>query len=187
MMSSLATNMVLLTIDDEESVRSSVAAFFEDCGFTVLQACDGREGVDIIRSQHPDVVITDLRMPHVDGLEVVDAVKAFDDNLPIIVLSGTGILSDAIDALRRGAWDYLAKPVVDLVELELMVARCVERASLVRENRDYHENLELLVRQRTTELRKLSTAVEQSANSVVITDVNGIIEYVNPKFTAVSG
>ncbi len=187
MMSPLATNMVLLTIDDEESVRSSVAAFFEDCGFTVLQACDGREGVDIVRSQHPDVVITDLRMPHVDGLEVVDAVKAFDDNLPIIVLSGTGILSDAIGALRRGAWDYLAKPVVDLVELELMVARCVERASLVRENRDYHENLELLVRQRTTELRKLSTAVEQSANSVVITDVNGIIEYVNPKFTAVSG
>jgi len=181
------SNMVLLTIDDEESIRSSVAAFFEDCGFTVIQACDGREGIDKITSLHPDVVITDLRMPNVDGMEVVDAVKRLDDNLPIIVLSGSGVLSDVIDALRRGAWDYLIKPVVDLVELELIVARCVERASLVRENREYHQNLELQVRQRTAELRKLSTAVEQSANSVVITDANGIIEYVNPKFTAVSG
>ena len=186
-MESQATNLVLLTIDDEESVRSSVAAFFEDCGFTVLQACDGREGIEIIRTLHPDVIITDLRMPNVDGMEVVDAVRRLDDNLPIIVLSGTGILSDAIDALRRGAWDYLAKPVADLVELELVVARCVERARLVRENRNYHQNLELQVRERTAELRKLSTAVEQSANSVVITDINGIIEYVNPKFTAVSG
>jgi diguanylate cyclase (GGDEF)-like protein/PAS domain S-box-containing protein len=180
-------NLLLLTIDDEESVRTSVAAFFEDCGFSVIQAGDGREGIDMIHALHPDVVITDLRMPNMDGLEVVDAVRLLDDNLPIIVLSGTGVMSDAIEALRHGAWDYLAKPVVDLVELELIVARCIERARLVNENRSYHLNLELLVKERTAELRKLSTAVEQSANSVVITDVNGIIEYVNPKFTAVSG
>lgn len=182
-----ATNMLLLTIDDEESVRSSLVVFFEDCGFTVIQACNGRDGIGKIHALNPDIVITDLRMPHVDGLEVVDAAKRFDDNLPIIVLSGTGVLSDATEALRRGAWDYLAKPVVDLVELELVVARCIERARLVKESRDHHQNLELQVKLRTAELRKLSTAVEQSANSVVITDVNGIIEYVNPKFTAVSG
>ncbi len=182
-----AGNLVLLTIDDEESVRSSVAAYFEDCGFTVLQACDGQEGIDKISTLHPDVVITDLRMPNVDGIEVVEAAKRLDDNLPIIVLSGTGVLSDAIEALRRGAWDYLSKPVIDMVELELMVASCIERARLVKENRDYHENLELLVKQRTAELRKLNTAVEQSANSVVITDINGNIEYVNPKFTVISG
>ncbi|MDD2540408.1 MAG: EAL domain-containing protein [Desulfuromonadaceae bacterium] len=186
-MNVLSTNMVLLTIDDEESVRSSIAAFFEDCGFNVIQACDGRDGINMITTMRPDVVITDLRMPNVDGLEVVDVVKQLDDNLPIIVLSGTGVLEDATNALRRGAWDYLTKPVVNLIELELVVARCIERAHLVRENRNYHENLERMVRQRTAELRKLNIAVEQSANSVVITDVNGTIEYVNPKFTAVSG
>jgi diguanylate cyclase (GGDEF)-like protein/PAS domain S-box-containing protein len=177
----------LLTIDDEESIRSSLAAFFEDCGFTVIEAGDGREGLEIIRERRPDVVITDLRMPEVDGLEVVDAVCRMDDNLPIIMLSGTGVLADAIEALRRGAWDYITKPVQDMVELELMVARCLERARLVRENRAYHEGLELLVANRTKELRKLSKAVEQSANSVVITDVTGIIEYVNPKFCEVTG
>ena len=186
-METLTNGMVLLTIDDEESIRSSVAAFFEDSGFVVLQACGGREGIEMIASMNPDVVVTDLRMPNVDGMEVVDAAKWHNDNLPVIVLSGTGVLADAVEALRRGAWDYLAKPVADLVELELIVARCMERARLVRENRDHHENLEVLVRERTAELRKLSTAVEQSANSVVITDVNGTIEYVNPKFTEVSG
>jgi len=181
------TNMVLLTIDDEESIRSSVAAFFEDCGFTVIQACDGSEGISMARTMRPNVVITDLRMPNVDGMEVIDAVKLLDDNLPIIVLSGTGILNDAIDALRRGAWDYLPKPVIDLVELELIVARCVERAQLVRENRNYHDNLELLVKQRTAELRKLSTAIEQGGNIVMIADVNGNIEYVNSTFSEVTG
>ncbi|MEI7815820.1 MAG: EAL domain-containing protein [Desulfuromonadales bacterium] len=187
MMNRIAANMVLLTIDDEESIRTSVAAFFEDCGFVVLQACDGREGIDMIHSMHPDVVITDLRMPNVDGMDVVDAARKHNDNLPVIVLSGTGVLSDATEAMRRGAWDYLSKPVVDLVELEMVVARCIERAGLVQENRNYHDNLEMLVKQRTAELRKLNAAVEQSANSVIITDINGIIEYVNPKFTVVSG
>ncbi len=186
-METVNANPVLLTIDDEESIRSSVAAFFEDCGFTVIQASDGREGIDKIAALHPDIVITDLRMPNVDGMEVIDAVKLLDDNLPIIVLSGTGVLSDAIDALRRGAWDYLSKPVVDLVELELMVARCIERARLVQENRDYHKNLELLVSQRTRELHKVTTAVEQSANSVAIISPEGIIEYVNPKFIRTTG
>ena len=182
-----ADKLVLLTIDDEESIRCSVAAFFEDCGFTVIQACDGSEGISMVRTMKPDVVLTDLRMPNVDGMEVIDAVKLLDDNLPIIVLSGTGILTDAIDSLRRGAWDYLAKPVVDLVELELIVARCVERAKLIRENRNYHDHLELLVKERTVELHKLSTAIEQGGNIVVIADVNGNIEYVNSKFTEITG
>jgi diguanylate cyclase (GGDEF)-like protein/PAS domain S-box-containing protein len=186
-MNSCNNNLVLLTIDDEEAVRSSIAAFFEDCGFSVIQACDGREGIDTVTARCPDVIITDLRMPNVDGLEVVAAVTSLDDNLPIIVLSGTGMLTDALQALRCGAWDYLPKPLADLAELEFVVTRCLERARLVRENRAYHENLELLVKQRTSELRTLCIAVEQSANSVLITDVNGIIEYVNPKFVEVSG
>ena len=183
----LDANLVLLTIDDDHYLRSSVVAYFEDCGFTVIQACDGQEGIEMATALRPDVIITDLRMPKVDGLGVVDAIRRMDDNLPILVLSGTGVLTDAIEALRRGAWDYLAKPVQNMMELELMVARCLERAQLVSQNRNYQENLEQLVGQRTAELRKLTTAVEQSANTVVITGVDGTIEYVNPKFTQTSG
>ena len=186
-METLNSTLVLLTIDDEEAVRSSIAAFFEDCGFSVIQACDGREGIDMARTMRPDVVITDLRMPNVDGLEVVDAVCRMDDNMPVIVLSGTGVLDDAIQALRRGAWDYLAKPVLNLIELEYVVTHCIERACLIKENRNYQENLELLVSQRTKELHKVTTAVEQSANSVAIVSTEGIIEYVNPKYIQTTG
>lgn len=178
---------VLLTIDDDEIVRSCLAGFFEESGFTVIQACDGREGIDMLHALRPDIVITDMRMPNVGGLEVVEAVCRMDDNLPIIVLSGTGELSDAVMVLQKGAWDFVAKQVLNLAELEHTVARSMERARLVRENRNYQENLELLVSQRTAELRKLTTAVEQSANVVVITSVDGIIEYVNPKFTETTG
>jgi diguanylate cyclase (GGDEF)-like protein/PAS domain S-box-containing protein len=178
---------LLLTIDDEPIIRSGIAAYFEDSGLRVMEAADGAEGIERIRADHPDVVITDLRMPRVDGLDVVKAVHRFDETLPVIVLSGTGVLDDAIEALRQGAWDYLTKPLQNIAELEIVVNRCLERSRLMRENRHYSRNLEQLVATRTAALRKLSIAVEQSANTVVITDVNGRIEYVNPKFSETSG
>ena len=177
----------LLTVDDEEAIRSGIAAYFEDSGFLVSEASDGLAGLELIRQQRPDLVITDLRMPRMDGLELIDAVTAEFDNLPIIVLSGTGVLADAIDALRRGAWDYLTKPIQDLAELEIIVRRSLERAQLIAENLRYNNNLEMLVEERTVQLRKLITAVEQSANSVMITDTDGFIEYVNPHFCSVTG
>jgi diguanylate cyclase (GGDEF)-like protein/PAS domain S-box-containing protein len=177
----------LLTVDDEEAIRSGVAAYFEDSGYLVAEASDGLAALELIRQQRPDIVITDLRMPRMDGLELIDAVTAEFHNLPIIVLSGTGVLADAIDALRRGAWDYLTKPIQDLAELEIIVQRSLERARLITDNQRYQTNLEALVTERTAELRKLFTAVEQSANSVVITDTEGVIEYANPRFCTVSG
>ncbi len=177
----------LLVIDDDLPIRRIITEFFEFRGFMVLSAADGRLGMDIIRSQRPDIIITDLSMPNMNGLEVVEAVRVLDKDLPIVMLSGNGMLDDAMEAIRRGAWDYISKPVRDLFELEMIVNRCLERARLLSENKSYQTNLELIVTQRTAQLAKLFKAVEQSANSVVITDIYGAIEYVNPKFSQVTG
>ncbi len=177
----------LLTVDDEAAIRDCIAAFFEDLGFLVSQAEDGLDALDLIRRNRPDIILTDLRMPRMDGLELIAAVMSEFDNLPIIVISGTGVLADAIDALRRGAWDYLTKPIQDLGELEIIVQRSLERARLINDNRRYQTNLEVMVSEKTAELRKLVTAVEQSANAVLITDTRGVIEYANPRYCATSG
>ena len=82
------SNLVLLTIDDEESIRSSVAAFFEDCGYAVIQACDGSEGISMVRTMRPDIVITDIQMPRENGLEMMGHIRTHEPMIKTIYMSG---------------------------------------------------------------------------------------------------
>src|SRR5512136_666301 len=110
----MSESPTLLTIDDDEPVRRSIRGYFEDAGFEVLEAGDGREGLALFRSKRPGVVLVDLRMPGVSGMEVIEMLTRDAPEIPIVVLSGTGVINDAIDAIRRGAWDYVTKPVVNM-------------------------------------------------------------------------
>ena len=150
----LFENKKLLTIDDEEALRRSISIFFEDLGFIVFEADNGRAGVELARLEHPDIVLVDLRMPEMDGLEVIRVLGAEDPDLPVIVVSGTGVLEDAIEAIRQGAVDYITKPVTDMQLLEHTVRKALEKSKLVAENRMYQEHLEELVEKRTAELRQ---------------------------------
>jgi diguanylate cyclase (GGDEF)-like protein/PAS domain S-box-containing protein len=152
----------VLTIDDEEVIRRSFQAYLEDSGFTVLQAQNGRVGLEVYRERRPDIILVDLRMPEVDGLEVLATVVREAPELPIIVVSGTGMIQDAIEALRLGAWDYVLKPVEDLGILEHSVRRALERAKLIKENKAYRENLENLVSLRTAELHDRTRQLEDT-------------------------
>lgn len=113
----------LLIIDDDEVVRESLAAYLEDSNFKVLQALNGLQGLQIFESEQPDLVICDLRMPQIDGLELIRRIRQTASETPIIVLSGAGVMSDAVEALRLGAADYLIKPLEDLAVLEHSVRR----------------------------------------------------------------
>ncbi len=143
---------LLLTIDDEEHICRSIRAFFEDSGFDVLAATDGLKGVDLFREKRPSVVLVDLRMPVMGGLEVIDILTREAPEIPVIVLSGTGVISDAIEAIRKGAWDYVTKPIADMAELEHVVTNALDRARLREENRRYREHLEAEVERRTMAL-----------------------------------
>jgi diguanylate cyclase (GGDEF)-like protein/PAS domain S-box-containing protein len=152
----------VLTIDDEDVIRRSFQAYLEDSGFRVLQANNGRVGIEVYREHRPDIILVDLRMPEMDGLEVLATVVEEAPELPIIVVSGTGMIQDAIEALRLGAWDYVLKPVEDLGILEHAVRRALERARLMTENKAYRENLENLVRSRTLELSDRTRQLEEA-------------------------
>lgn len=134
----------ILTIEDEPAIRGGIVAYLEDSGFEMLEADDGPAGIETFRRERPDAVLCDLRLPGIDGLEVLSTITEESPETPVIVVSGVSQLSYAVQALKRGAWDYVTKPIPDMGVLESAVRRSLERADLIRQNREYREDLEAL-------------------------------------------
>lgn len=149
------TSATLLIIDDDDVVRASLAAYLEDSGFKVLQANNGLQGLEVFQQEGPDLMICDLRMPQVDGLELIRRINALGVEVPVIVVSGAGVMNDAVEALRLGAADYLIKPLEDLAVLEHSVRRALDRARLRVENQLYREKLEATNRELQASLHLL--------------------------------
>ena len=182
---------VVLTIDDERAIRDSFRNYLEDYDYKVLEAENGRIGLEIIRQNTPDLILVDLRMPEVDGLEVLTFVKQSLPDTPIIVVSGTGVISDVVEALHLGAWDYLLKPIEDLDVLRYAVEQSLERSWLIKQNRLYQEHLEEEVARRTLELKKTNQALSESeeryrslsenAPIAIMVHYDEQLEYINPE------
>ena len=139
----------ILTVEDEPVVRTSMVAYLEDRGYQAIEAEDGPQALQLFRDQRPEVVLCDLRLPGMDGLEVLSTITEESPETPVIIVSGANRMSDAIQALKRGAWDYIAKPITDLEILDTAVIRSLDRARLVKENRKYQADLEQLNRELT--------------------------------------
>ncbi len=144
----------LLTIDDDDRLRRSIRTYFEDSGVEVFEANNGESGLAMFRIHQPDIVLVDLTMPVMDGLAFIDALRQICPDQPVIVVSGTGNLQNAVDALHKGVWDFVTKPILNMAALEHSVRSCVERARLKRENTLYRFHLEQLVDERTKELTR---------------------------------
>ena len=151
----------ILIIDDEAAIRQSFSDFLEDMGYRILTAENGRAGLETFRKENPDLILVDLRMPEIDGLDVLAQVAEEDPDLPIIVVSGTGIVDDTIEALRRGAWDYLLKPITDLSMLNHAVKNALEKSQLIHEVHQYRDDLERKVRERTEELNRKTAVLKE--------------------------
>lgn len=143
----------VLVVDDEEAIRRNVKAALEDGGYAVATASDGEQALREADAFGPDVVLTDLRMPGMSGVDLIRALRSRDDTLPTVVVSGAGDVRQAMAAIREGAWDYLVKPVDDDGGLDVAIRRNVDRSRLLRQNRRYQADLESLVERRTSELR----------------------------------
>jgi len=151
----METEKKILVVDDDPLMRKSAAVYLQDAGYTVLQADNGRKGLETFRTEKPDLILLDLRMPEMDGLEVLGIVAKESPDVPLIIVSGAGSLEDGIKALRHGAWDYVIKPISDLSLLEHSIASALEHAVLIRENKRYQLHLEEVIRQRSAELQKV--------------------------------
>jgi len=141
-----------LTIDDEAGIRRSIRAYLEDLGLEVFEAENGERGLETFRAVRPDAILVDLSMPGISGIEVIETINREAPETPVIVVSGTGILEDAIQAVRRGAWDYITKPIHDMGALGHVLKKAAEKAALLKEKRLHHKRLEEEVAAKTAEL-----------------------------------
>lgn len=132
----------VLVIDDDPSVRDSVVAYLDDCDYRLQSASGAADALSQIEASVPDLVICDLKMPGMHGIELLERIKQGHPELPVIVVSGAGVMDDVVRALRLGADDFLVKPILDLEVLAHSVRKSLERRRLQAQNQEYREHLE---------------------------------------------
>jgi len=145
----------ILVIDDDDALRRSIVDYLEDTGFQVHQACNGYDGVRTFAEQLPDLVLTDLMMPDLDGLGVVDAIRQQSPDTPVVIISGNGSVGYAIESMRKGAWDYITKPIHDFSVLEQTIKTVTARSDEAQAARKRIEALERSVDTHTAQLQDI--------------------------------
>lgn len=121
------SNVSILWVEDDPVFRQIVATFLSRRGAIVVQASDGEQGLAIFKQQHFDIILADLSMPRLGGLEMLKEIVELDPLIPSIVISGNNVMADVVEALRIGAYDYLVKPVHDLFIIEQSIKQGLQR------------------------------------------------------------
>jgi two-component system nitrogen regulation response regulator NtrX len=127
-------NARILVIDDEAAIRDAMRMILEYEGYECVLAASGPDGLAAIEREMPDLVFLDVRMPGMDGLEVLDRIRVVSDTLPVVIVSGHGTVATAVEATKRGAFDFIEKPL-ESERVLVTVRNAIDRGRLVTENR----------------------------------------------------
>ncbi len=130
----------VLIIDDEEGIRESLSGIFEDEGYTVLTSSSGEEALKLLKEQSPDLILLDVWLPGIDGIQTLKEIKDLKPDLPVIMVSGHGNIELAVKATRVGAYDFLEKPL-SLERVLLAAKRALEKRTLEIENKTLRQDL----------------------------------------------
>src|SRR5437879_4094222 len=151
----------ILVVDDEEAIREVVSTMLESRGYSCTAVSNGRAAQECVRRQTPDLVLSDMIMPEMDGIKLLDWLRNHDPEVPVIMVTAIHDISTALEAIRRGAYDYILKPF-EKDQLFLGVGRALQHRRLVLENKSYQLNLQQQVDERTQQLTVAITQLEQS-------------------------
>ncbi|MEE2890494.1 MAG: response regulator [Planctomycetota bacterium] len=148
-------NLEILIIDDDPFVRESIQLFLESEEFRVRAASGGEQGLELLNQQEPDVALVDLRMPRMNGLEVLREIKKIAPEVEVVMATGEATLESALSAMKLGAYSYIEKPIVDLqTDLLEVLLRAAERRKLRQTNRDLQGELQLTLHRLEAERRE---------------------------------
>jgi len=124
----------ILIIDDEKAIRKTLSEILSYEGYKIEEASDGEEGLRKFRDKTFDVVLCDIKMPKLDGIEFLDKAREFNADVPVIMISGHGTIETAVEAVKKGAYDYIAKPP-DLNRLLITIRNAMDKTNLVAESK----------------------------------------------------
>ena len=155
----------LLIIDDEKSIRKTLREILEYEKYIVDEAADGIEGVAMIQKEKYDIVLCDIKMPKMDGIEVLDKVMQLSSDTPVVMVSGHGNIETAVEAVKKGAFDFIAKPL-DLNRLLVTIRNAMDKSTLVTETKVLK--------------KKVSKTFDMVGESKAIAQIQEMIERVAP-------
>jgi DNA-binding NtrC family response regulator len=170
----MATPIRLLIVDDEPHVRTSLSAWFRDEGYQVSSAGSGREALEQLSCQSAQILLVDIKMPGMDGLELQHKVRELCPESTVIIMTAYAAVETAVQALKEGAYDYVVKPF-DPEDLSRLVRKAAERYSLMAENRALRERLEAAAPRLITAGGTAMTEVLSVVEQVAPTDTNVLI------------
>jgi two-component system, NtrC family, nitrogen regulation response regulator NtrX len=168
----------ILLIDDEKAIRKTLSEILSYEGYTIDEAADGEEGLKRFREKSYDVVLCDIKMPKVDGLEFLEKSREINADVPVIMISGHGNIDTAVEAVKKGAFDYVAKPP-DLNRLLITIRNAMDRTNLVSETKTLRRKVTKVddMIGESDPIRKIKDTIEKVAPTdarVLITGENGV-------------
>ena len=143
----------ILVIDDEAAQRDVLTGYLKKKGYKIFSASSGEEGIEAVKGNLVDIILSDYKMPDLNGIEVLEQAKKINPEISFVIVTAYGTVENAVKAMRLGAFNYISKPV-DLDELDLMIERIIEHKNLKSENQ--------LLKNQLQEKYKISSIVSQS-------------------------
>jgi len=168
----------ILIIDDEKSIRKTLTEILSYEGYKIEEASDGEEGLRKFRDRNYDIVLCDIKMPKIDGIEFLEKAKEINSEVPIIIISGHGNIETAVEAVKKGAYDYISKPP-DLNRMLITLRNAMEKTSLVAETKVLKRRVskvQVMVGD-SPPIKKIKETIEKIAPTearVLITGENGV-------------
>jgi two-component system nitrogen regulation response regulator NtrX len=168
----------ILIIDDEKAIRKTLSEILSYEGYKLEEAGDGEEGLKKIKEKDYDVVLCDIKMPKIDGIEFLEKAKELNPDIPIIMISGHGTIETAVEAVKKGAYDYISKPP-DLNRLLITIRNAMDKTSLVAETKVLKRRVSRMQEMvgDSGPIQKIKETIEKVAPTdarILITGENGV-------------
>ena len=177
---------LVLVVDDEQDIRDASERILSRAGYQVQKASRGDEALDILNKNSVDIVLLDLKMPGMDGMEVLERIRRLSETIQVIVITGYATVETAIEAMKQGAYDFIPKPF-EPDQLRIVVNRAWEKIHFTQEAQRLEEERKRTLLDLDTEKSRIRTIVESFPSGVIVTDPTGRVVLMNPALKQLLG